>query len=81
MIAQASDQISAGGIVAMLAGLLILSLAVLWMVFPVLVLTRLKDLYLVQAEALKAQREIARILDNWKAERVAAATRPPLQKL
>ena len=73
MIAVAENQF-ATGIVALFIGLLILSLAILWIIFPVLVLSRFSDL-------LKAQREIAKALqwmvNNWKDEDSKPPPPPP----
>jgi hypothetical protein len=54
MIAAAGDEF-ASGILAILAAVAILVLAILWIVFPVLVLSKFNDL-------LKAQRQIHRAL-------------------
>ncbi len=54
MIAAAGDEF-AGGILAILVGLLILVVAVVWILFPILVLVKFNDL-------LEAQRAIHRAL-------------------
>jgi hypothetical protein len=56
MIAAAGAE-SFGGIIAALVGLLILALAILWVIFPVVVLSKLNEL-------VKTQREIANSLKN-----------------
>ena len=64
MIAAAGDEFFVG-VFGLLVGLLILSLALLWVIFPVLLLSKFNEL-------LKAQREIAKamqwMVNNWKDE-------------
>src|SRR4030095_3086826 len=52
-----------------LAGCLILAVAVCWVVFPLIVLSKFNDLLKVNREIMNAQREIARALqgmvNNW----------------
>jgi len=75
MIAAAGDEL--GGLGVLLLGLLILALGVLWIIFPVLVLSKFNELLKVQRaihaalqSANTAQAEIAKALqwmvDNWR---------------
>jgi len=61
---------SVGGVMVSLIGLLILALAVLWVIFPVLVLSKFNELLKIEREAMKARTEVAKALqwmvDNWK---------------
>ena len=69
MIAAAGDQFF-GGAIAILLGLLILALAILWVIFPVVVLSKFNELLKIEREAMKARTEVAKALqwmvDNWK---------------
>ena len=55
-----------------LIGLLILALAILWIIFPVVVLSKFNELLKIEREAMKARIEVAKALqwmvDNWKDE-------------
>jgi hypothetical protein len=63
---------SFGGVIAALIGLLILALAILWIIFPVVVLSKFNELLKTEREAMKARAEVAKALqwmvDNWKDE-------------
>jgi hypothetical protein len=68
MIAAVGDEF-AGGILGILVGLFILALGILWIIFPVLVLSKFNELLKVQREirtallsANTAQAEIAKAL-------------------
>jgi len=71
MIAAAGDQFF-GGAIAILLGLLILALAILWVIFPVVVLSKFNELLKIEREAMRARIEVAKalqwIVDNWKDE-------------
>ena len=71
MIAAAGDQFF-GGAIAILLGLLILALAILWVIFPVVVLSKCNELLKIEREAMRARIEVAKalqwIVDNWKDE-------------
>ena len=73
-----------GGLIGLIAGLLVLGLAIMWLIFPVLVLSKFNELLKIQREiraallsANAAQFEIAKALqwmvDNWK---IGDANRP-----
>ena len=73
-----------GGLIGLIAGLLVLGLAIMWLIFPVLVLSKFNELLKVQREiraallsANAAQFEIAKALQwmvgNWK---IGDANRP-----
>ena len=73
-----------GGFIGVIVGLLVLALAIMWLIFPVLVLSKLNELLQVQREiraallsANVAQSEIAKALqwmvNNWKQE----GSKPP----
>jgi hypothetical protein len=68
---------SVGGLIGVVIGLLILSLAVLWVIFPVLVLSKFNELLKIEREAMKARAEVAKALqwmvNNWKDE----GSKPP----
>ncbi|TMP93020.1 MAG: hypothetical protein E6L08_06950 [Verrucomicrobia bacterium] len=76
MIAAAGNEF-AGGVIFLFIGLLIVALAILWIVFPVLVLSKFNELLKVEREAMKARAELAKALqwmvDNWKDE----GSKPP----
>jgi uncharacterized protein YacL len=76
-----------GGFIGLIIGLLVLVLAIMWLIFPVLVLSKFNELLQVQREiraallsANVAQSEIAKALqwmvNNWKQE----VTKPPDQQ-
>ena len=71
MIAAAGDQFF-GGAIAILLGLLILALAILWVIFPVVVLSKFNELLKIEREAMRARVEVAKalqwIVNNWKDE-------------
>ena len=80
----AADQF--GGFIGVIVGLLVLALAIMWLIFPVLVLSKCNELLKVQREiraallsANVAQSEIAKALqwmvNNWN--RKAASRRRP----
>ena len=73
-----------GGFIGVIVGLLVLALAIMWLIFPVLVLSKFNELLKVQREiraallsANVAQSEIAKALqwmvNNWKQE----GSKPP----
>jgi hypothetical protein len=68
---------SVGGVIGVLIGLLILALAILWVIFPVVVLSKFNELLKIEREARKARAEVAKALqwmvDNWKDE----GSKPP----
>ena len=79
---------SVGGVMVSLIALLILALAVLWIIFPVLVLSKFNELLKIEREANRARAEAGReanrahtevakalqwIVDNWKDE----GSKPP----
>ena len=76
MIAVAGDQFF-GGAIAILLGLLVLALAILWVIFPVVVLSKFNELLKIEREAMRARIEVAKalqwIVDNWKDE----GSKPP----
>jgi hypothetical protein len=76
MIAAAGDQFF-GGAIATLLGLLILALAILWVIFPIVVLSKFNELLKIEREAMRARIEVAKalqwIVDNWKDE----GSKPP----
>ena len=63
---------SVGGVMVALVGLLILALAILWVIFPVVVLSKFNELLKIEREAMRARIEVAKalqwIVDNWKDE-------------
>jgi len=76
MIAAAGGEFF-GGIVALFIGLLIFALVILWVIFPVLVLSKFNELLKIEREAMKARIELAKALqwmvNNWKDE----GSKPP----
>ena len=73
------------GIFAILAGVVALALAVAWLAFPFLVISKFNDLLRAEKQAMIARREIAKALqlmvDNWKHGDISAphpAPPPPL---
>lgn len=68
---------SVGGVIVALVGLLVLALAILWVIFPVVVLSKLNELLKTEREANRARTEVAKALqwmvDNWKDE----GSKPP----
>ena len=63
---------SVGGMIGALIGLLVLALAILWIIFPVVVLSKFNELLKIEREAMRARAEVAKALqwmvDNWKDE-------------
>jgi len=63
---------SVGGVIGVLVGLLVLALAILWIIFPVVVLSKFNELLKIEREAMRARAEVAKALqwmvDNWKDE-------------
>ena len=63
---------SVGGVMVALVGLLILALAILWVIFPVVVLSKFNELLKIEREAVRARIEVAKalqwIVNNWKDE-------------
>ena len=61
---------SLGGVIGALIALLILALAILWIIFPVVVLSKFNELLKIEREAMRARTEVAKalpwIVDNWK---------------
>ena len=68
---------SVGGVIVAVIGLFILALAILWVIFPVVVLSKFNELLKIEREAMKARTEVAKALqwmvDNWKDE----GSKPP----
>ena len=68
---------SVGGVIVAVIGLFILALAILWVIFPVVVLSKFNELLKFEREAMKARTEVAKALqwmvDNWKDE----GSKPP----
>jgi hypothetical protein len=63
---------SVGGVIAVLIGLLILALAILWAIFPSCRAFKFNELLKIEREAMRARTEVAKALqwmvDNWKDE-------------
>jgi len=76
MIAAAGNEFF-GGVFVVIIGLLVLSLAILWVVFPVVVLSKFNELLKTEREWNRARAEVAKALqwmvDNWKDE----GSKPP----
>ena len=47
-----------GGFIGLIVGLLVLALAVMWLIFPVLVLSKFNELLKIDREIMKDQREV-----------------------
>ena len=47
-----------GGFIGLIAGLLVLALAVMWLIFPVLVVSKFNELLKIDREIVNDQREI-----------------------
>jgi hypothetical protein len=78
-----------GGFIGLIVGLLVLALAVMWLIFPALVLSKFNELLKVQREiraallsANAARSEIAKALqwmvNNWKQEGSKPPDQPPV---
>ena len=69
MIADATGEMLTGAF-GVFIGLLILSLAICWLIFPVVVLSKFNELLKIEREAMKARTEVAKamqwMVDNWK---------------
>ncbi len=69
MIATATDEFFTGA-VGVFVGLLLLSLAICWLIFPVVVVSKFNQLLKAEREANRARAELAKavqwMLDNWK---------------
>jgi hypothetical protein len=76
-----------GGFIGLIVGLLLFVLAVMWLIFPIIVLSKFNELLRIdreitngQREIINGQREIANALqwmvNNWKQE----VTKPPDQQ-
>ena len=77
-----------GGFIGLIAGLLVLVLAIMWLIFPVLVLSKFNELLKVQREiraallsASAARSEITKALqwmvNNWKQDGSKPPDQPP----
>jgi hypothetical protein len=64
-------------VIGALIGLLILALAILWVIFPVVVLSKFNELLKIERDAQRARAEVAKALqwmvDNWK----GGGSKPP----
>jgi hypothetical protein len=80
MIASTGDQFA--GVFGLIIGLLGLVLAITWLIFPFLVLSRFDKLLKINREIVDGQREIAMALqwmvNNWKQEGSKPPDQPPV---
>ena len=80
MIAATGSE-SVGGFFMLIIGLLGLVLAITWLIFPFLVLSRFDKLLKIDREIIDGQREIAKALqwmvNNWKQDGSKPPDQPP----
>ena len=60
MIAATGSEL--GGVLGLIVGLLVLVLAIMWLIFPVFVLSKFNELLKIDREIMKGQREIHALL-------------------
>ena len=70
-----------GGLIGLIAGLLVFVLAIMWLIFPVLVLRKFNELINVQRDVRATQDELMKALqwmvNNWKPEGSKPPDQPP----